>query len=491
MTPMRSRSVTGVNFARQLAEYRQENQPPAKKFKSSAPKGTKFSGKYTDRTLLRQNEEEVDTETGKDSRGKRVEALEEMVKLGQIDTATFEKLKNEIGIGGDVESTHLVKGLDWKLLQKVKAGEDVAPRSDTGPDEHPEGEGDIGDEFERIMEEREKEAVAMVEKQERVKKGNMAPPPGRLSRDEILKQLKASRAAGTSISLPQNPPMSILGDRFKKIGASDQRKRWVETDGRGRRREVLVVTDSQGKSKRKVRWLDKDDDKKDHLLTVDKDAQPLGMEVPAEVLMRANAISEPEEEDDIFEGVGADYNPLAEIEDDDSSSDSETELAKTSQNIPEREITDQTTSSNITQASGPRNYFDTGTTSETVKSNPPNGLSSDPTILAALKHAAKIGQQTTEPSDEQDDGEVDGEALLRRRKFLEKIRQRDQEDAMDLDLGFGESRFGDDDEDEELWDERGTGNKRKRGPKKRKGNKDSASDVMSVLQGRKKTADKA
>ena len=49
----------------------------------------------------------------------RIAALEELVKKGQIDRATFEKLRIELGVGGDVQSTHMVKGLDWELLKKV------------------------------------------------------------------------------------------------------------------------------------------------------------------------------------------------------------------------------------------------------------------------------------------------------------------------------------------------------------------------------------
>ena len=60
---------------------------------------------------------------------------------------------------------------------------------------------------------------------------------------------------------------------------------------------------------------------------------------------------------------------------------------------------------------------------------------------------------------------------------------------MDMDLGFGGSRVEDDQEEEPVVLEgEGTsrgGNKRKRGPKKRKGDKDNASDVMKVMEARK------
>jgi hypothetical protein len=82
--------------------------------------------------------------------------------------------------------------------------------------------------------------------------------------------------------------------------------------------------------------------------------------------------------------------------------------------------------------------------------------------------------------------DADAETLARRKKFLEEAKRREAQDAMDMDYGFGSSRI-EDEEDEEgpTWEERG-GNKRKRGPKKRKGNKDSAADVLRVLDARSK-----
>ena len=87
--------------------------------------------------------------------------------------------------------------------------------------------------------------------------------------------------------------------------------------------------------------------------------------------------------------------------------------------------------------------------------------------------------------------DVDPERLARRKKFLEEARRRDALDALDLDYGFGSSRI-EDEEDEEGptfgdGEQPRGGNKRKRGPKKRKGDKDSATDVLRVMEGRKKS----
>jgi hypothetical protein len=110
--------VGGFDFARQLAEARSSSSQPTKKFRSTAaPKGTKLPSAYVDRSKLRQEE-------STDEKAERVKALEEMMKLQQIDEETFIKLRDEI-LGGEVTSTHLVKGLDWKLLERVRRGEDV------------------------------------------------------------------------------------------------------------------------------------------------------------------------------------------------------------------------------------------------------------------------------------------------------------------------------------------------------------------------------
>jgi hypothetical protein len=484
----RRRSVSGVDFARQLAEQRREGDPrPSKRFKSSAaPKGTKLPTGYQDRAQLRNAQDEQES---KDVLEKRIKALEEMVKLGQIDQATFDKLQAELGVGGDVGSTHMVKGLDWELLRRVKAGEDVtqAPeKPEPEPTEEPVREEDAEEEFERLTEAKGQEiGVAAPKGQKEKKKGTMAPPPPRKkTRDEILKELRASRAAAA----PPPPPEPTLGSRFKKLGdGKPEKKRFVEIDGStGRRREVLVITDAEGNTKRKVRWIDKPTDSTGSATALpmpDKAAKPLGMDVPAEIAAREAASAAPEEDDDIFAGVGADYDPLAGIEDEASSSDEQgkTDKLAEKEKMPSQVQDEQ---KQPEEAHKPRNYFATGTTSDAPepedRSNP---LIKDPTIMAALKRAAALRQDS--PSAE---GESP-EASLRHKKFLEEARRRDAMDAADLDMGFGGSRLEDDEDEETVLhdfdDERGV-KKRKRGPKKRKGDKDSVNDVMRVLEGRKK-----
>ncbi|RAO68046.1 uncharacterized protein BHQ10_004058 [Talaromyces amestolkiae] len=524
MTPRHVRGGTSNTneFARQLAE---QSQPPAKRFKASAaPKGTRFASGYQDRTALRRQEQDDETaEEKKEGIEQRLKALEEMVKLGQIDQATFDNLRKEIGVGGDLKSTHLVKGLDWDLLRRAKAGEDLSQKTEEEADEKEEegiDPGDVDDELDRVLDEKEDGFVAPAPKEKKVKKGNLAvppPPSGKLSRDEILKQLKASRAAAAA---PAAPPESTLSTKFKKIDKSDK-KRWIETDPiTGRRKEILVITDAEGNTKRKTRWLDKEPPphkqadiipKVDNngLLLPGQDAKPLGMEVPAVIAARIaaeKAAAEEAEDDDIFAGVGTDYNPLGDLdEDDEEDSDDEKEEREEAADVKdEKVIKTAATTEPSTQHQPRRNYFkktDEDTAEEEPRTNP---LTSDPTLMAAFKRAAALRQASTTRAegDEDDDhavdmeegefaDDVDPERLARRKKFLEEARRRDALDAQDLDFGFGSSRIEDEEDEEgptfgDSEKQRGS-NKRKRGPKKRKGDKDSATDVLRVMEGRKKS----
>ncbi|EAW06536.1 uncharacterized protein ACLA_082270 [Aspergillus clavatus NRRL 1] len=495
--PMTPRSVTHIDFSRQLAEQRREaHQPPSKRFKSSAaPKGTKLPTGYQDRAaLLRQVQDEGETDIEK-----RIQALEEMVKLGQIDRATFEKLRVDLGVGGDLQSTHMVKGLDWELLKRVKAGEDVTktPEKAPSPAEEAEESGtvDVDEEFDRVLEKGGQAVLPSAPQEKKEKKGTMAPPPAPVpaqtkSRDEILREWKANRAAAAAAAAASSQPAEpALGDKFKRIGDTKvEKKRFIEQDETGRRREVLLITDAEGKTKRKVRWLDKSGESvvENGLLMPDKDAKPLGMEVPAEIAAKA-AVTLPKEDDDddIFAGVGADYNPLGDDEDDDaSSSDEEAAQAQAIEKAPIRKDEKP-----MVEPSRPRNYFSTSTTDEPEEADRRvNPLTKDPTLLAALKRAAALRQASPSAEAAAGEGEedVDAETVQRRKKFIEEARRQEALDAMDMDYGFGGSRIEDEEDDEDVIFEDEKSKKRKRGPKKKKGDKNSATDVLRVLEGRKK-----
>ncbi|KAF4173365.1 hypothetical protein CNMCM8694_000907 [Aspergillus lentulus] len=490
--PMTPRSVTKVDFARQLAEQRRESQqPPTKRFKSSAaPKGTKLPTGYQDRAALLRQEHD---ESGSDIE-KRVQALEEMVKLGQIDQATFDRIRSELGVGGDLKSTHMVKGLDWELLKRVKAGEDVTKASEEVPAsaEAQNVEGldqaeDVDEAFDRVLEEKEQTVLPSAPKEKKEKKGTMAPPqlPAKKTRDEILRELKASRAAAAAANATSHPAEPALGGKFKRISESKvEKKRFIEQDENGRRREVLVVTDAEGKTKRKVRWLDKPGEG-NGLLVPEKDAKPLGMEVPAEIAAKVAAPPSTDQDDDIFEGVGADYNPLGDEDEDDSSSEEDEGQIQTT----EKTSISAKEEKPAVEPHKPRNYFSTSAKDEPPESDRrANPLTTDPTLLAALKRAAALRQASPSAGAVAGEGEedVDHETLLRRQKFLEDARRREALDAADLDFGFGGSRIEDDEDDEAVIFENEGSKKRKRGPKKKKGDKNSAADVLRVLEGRKK-----
>ncbi|KAL4877564.1 hypothetical protein BJY04DRAFT_197850 [Aspergillus karnatakaensis] len=497
--PMTPRTLTAPNFARQLADHHAaSNPPPNKKFKSSAaPKGTKLPAGYEDRAArLREAEAEAENEA-QAKNAAQLKVLEERFKKGVITEEVFLRGRRELGVGGDLGSTHMVKGLDWDLLKRVRAGEDLGsveegsmedgkeeatPRE--GEDEGDDKVMDVDEEFDKVLDEKGDAVLPSAPKEKEKKKGSMAPPPApvqRKTRDEILKELKASRAAAAAAEAAPEP---ALGARFKKFGDSKvEKKRFIEQDESGRRREVLLITDAEGKTKRKTRWLDKPGTTAPTAPSAPtKQAKPLGMEVPAEIAARIKASQAVEEEDDdIFAGVGADYDPLGDAGSDEDSSDSEEEgevATKAPKQAPAQEATDA--------SAKPRNYFGTPATEEKVedRSNP---LAKDPTLLAAFKRAAALRQASSEDVPEGDDESVDRETLLHRKKFLEEARRREALDAADMDYGFGGSRNEDDEDDEAvlLQQERG-GTKRKRGPKKKKGDKDSASDVLRVLEGRKK-----
>ncbi|KAE9381888.1 hypothetical protein N431DRAFT_539431 [Stipitochalara longipes BDJ] len=492
--PMTPRTVAGYSssndFARQLAERNSSSSQATKKFRSSAaPKGAKLPEGYVDRAKQRVGDDgEEESE-----KVQRVKALEEMMKLQQIDEATFEKLREEI-LGDEVgmQRAGLVKGLDRSMLERVKRGEltteDVlegrAGKKEQAGNE--EGEEDVDDEFEKL-EEREVEAV---HREKEKKKGEMAPPAltgKKRNRDQILAELKAARLAAKEAAQPS------LGSRFKKVGDRRGESR-IERDSKGR--EVLITVDEDGNEKRKVRkvQVQEPEVEKGHgLLMPDKDAVPLGMEVP-EIPKPAE---EEEEDDDIFEGAGDDYDPLAGLEDEDSEEEGEEgEVSETKEKAPAKEeARDKPVPGSMApppkpkDSAAPRNYFGESKSEPLPDTSGPKAI--DPTILAALKKAS-----TLNPISKEAESEEEAAKAARRKKML----QQDDRDAQDMDMGFGSSRFADEEDFEEKkvklseWgskdddDEGGKGDgkgKRKRGPKKRKGDANSAADVMKVLERRK------
>ncbi|QUC18366.1 uncharacterized protein UV8b_02607 [Ustilaginoidea virens] len=497
--PMTPRSVAGTQagFARQLAQ-REQSEHPSKKFRTSAPRGIKLGQGYVDRAQTRQG-------TLGDDREDRLRALEASYKNEEIDTDAYETLRFQIA-GGDLESTHLVKGLDFKLLERVRKGEDVyskaSPKptceSETRRDDEDDDEDDYEANVDHAFEQLETQEVHAVEKAKaEKKKGQLSTvATGRKrTRDQILAELKAARAAAA-----QAEPS--LGNRFRKIGTTQKLGTRIERDRKGR--EVLIIVDADGHEKRKVRKLlpGEEEQAKNDLPMPDKNAKPLGMEVPEQYRKKQEPVAEEDEGDvNIFGDVGDDYDPLAGMQDADSDSGDEprSEAGETGEaaSADGQEACSQPRRP-PEPLDGPRNYFKdskTGLISEEASRGP---AMSDPAIMAAIKKAATLRRIETEDEEEDEDddsrrGSRDAPDAQERRRKLLQMAARDDDD---LDLGFGTSRF----EDEEDWEDRklsswggkedgvgGHGKQpRKRGPKKRKGDANKAADVLRVMEQRKK-----
>jgi len=462
-------SSTQSEFARQLAANNAAEQK-AKKFRSSAaPLGTRLPEGYVDRTKDREDD-------GSDERARRLAALEELYKEGGIEHEEY--VRQTKLLGGDVSSTHLVKGLDFKLLEKVRRGEDVmrAIRND-GDDEEEAGQnsGDEEDVLDKVLE----RDIVPEKKEEKKKKGNLAPK----TRAEILAELKRSREAAK--------PVSVLGSKFKKIGVKEDKK-----DESGAK--VKYVTGADGKVKKMV----KKDKKKSDEPKPDS-TKIMGMIPPPPMPGKTEKKAEEEDEDiDIFEGAGTEYSLLAGLgdDDDDSSSSSSEEEGEEGGTHPTKRTKSEkmpgpsksspppiTPSSSSMPPpppppSAPKpkvNYFNepaTSPSSDTYK--PPSSasalLSSDPELAAALAKASTLKAFSTPSEDE---------AGKRRKALLEAA----DRDAFDIDFGFGGSRdFGDEDDDDGTVAKSGggSGKKRKRGGKPKKGDKNDAGVVGKIVEAR-------
>ena len=380
----------------------------------------------------------------------------------------------------------MVKGLDFKLLDRIRRGEDVYNDTTAASDEDKDAPADVDAELDLVL----SREFAAVEKEKREKKGQLstvAPAAGKKrTRDQILAEMKAARMAATEKKKEE------LGGRFKKIGTVEKPGTRIERDSQGR--EVLIIVDEDGHVKRKIRKPNPRDEeggaKRDELPMPDKNAKPLGMEVPEQY--RQKEEPEDDEDADIFDGVGDDYDPLAGLgEDEDEDTDSEIEAEKSTR--PERASKEDKVP-DTEKPSGPRNYFKDSKTGLASQEQIKAPSLSDPSIQAALKKAAALNPI----GGDEDEDEEERARRERRKKLLETA----DRDAEDMDMGFGMSRYGDEDEDdfddkkmklskwgEEDQEEGGNrsrgGTKRKRGPKKRKGDGNSAADVMRLVEQRK------
>lgn len=479
------------------------SEPPRKKVKSnSAPKGSRFAKGYVDRSLERRGQEgsDGDEEGGLGEKQKKLSELEKLLKDEEIDRETFEKRRDELGIGGDIRSTHLVKGLDFKLLERIKRGEDVSAalegKGEEGAEDKEDGKGaeELDDELEKMLEKEVGPVAAQKETEHRQKDSAEEAPREVLSRDEILRRLKERRknpsVGEDNVSALQASTRSSVADsRFTKITSSKKppKQKFTETVN-GRRREVLVITAKDGSTKRKTRWIDPEPDES---APATETRELLGGDLDAGIIARQKEYQEEQDrlaqeaeaaDVDIFGDVG-EYDPLKDLDNESGSEeegerkDRSTEGAATDQNVAARS----------------RNYFASGNDDKAEEKLDPK---QDPTILAALKKAAQMRRGGDEVEQRNDDDDmVDPEALAKRAAFMKAQKERDRQDAQDIDMGFGGDRYDDDDDDGPIYndlgdedDGKGRSGKapRKRAPKKKKGDKNNARDVLSVIEGRKK-----
>ena len=505
------RSVSGVDFARQLAEHRAQGggrqAPTKKKLRSSAaPKGSKLPVGYRDRTHDRGGKDDSSKDEGNDAET-RINALEEMVKTGQMERDALDKIRREM-VGGDIGTTHLVKGLDYRLLDRVRRGEDVLLLHQEGEQgRFVSGDEKLDAEFEQL-EKKEVVVVPVVDQgDEKDSDGDEMPPrpprpPPTLpvtiatsdkkrSRDGILAELKASRKANPlAIASTPPPPQSILGPKFRKVGEKSEKTR-IEWDGRGR--EVLITTNDDGRVKRKVRKIAARQDGSDgsvikakaavagtnnSLPMPDKAAIPLGMDVPESMV----ALHRPEEGNDdtenIFEHAGSDYDPLGVGGAEPASDSDEDEDKMTTKSSPRKDgpEPDSASSSPLRDASNDerhdsadptrdtesslpaltqpkaRNYFGASKEDEdddnmaitaTTSQSTRFNPLDDPALLAALRKASKLDGHLTLSAATDGGDEKDEKAAAARLARHREMLSSVDRDADDLDMGFGGSRFDD------------------------------------------------
>ncbi|KAF2996394.1 hypothetical protein E8E13_001052 [Curvularia kusanoi] len=509
MTPRQvGRGTVQADFARQLAE-RNAKANPQKKPRASAPKGTKLAAGYTDRTKERVDEEDNDI-------AKRIKNLEEAMKLGQIDRDTFEKLVSEI-TGGDVSTTHLVKGLDRKLLERVRRGEDVLRGDKEVATEADEPE-QVGEDLEDAFDELAEADVGSIAHEKVEKKGErMAAPPApvagaKRTRADILAELKRQREeAAQAAEAEHERRFPTLGPGFRKIIPQGEQSR-IEIDEKGR--EVLIITGPDGKEKRKIRKQKVEAQPVPEMRhDLDDVTKPINMHN-----LPTPKNQEESEDEDIFAGVGSNYNPLAELSDNDDSDSAEEEDSALGTTVNDKAETrhlesvdelvsrdgvEATTTESQGSVQPPKRDYFKSRTAQNPASEDTSGLSAaDATVRAALNKVRNLDEKSSllQNLASADVSDVDSkEARLKKRAAELAASDRDMED---IDMGFGESRFDDADEMEREgekvkfseWKGLGAGGddddddgpkgakKRKRGPKKRKGDVNNAEDVLKVME---------
>ncbi|RPA85286.1 hypothetical protein BJ508DRAFT_322729 [Ascobolus immersus RN42] len=428
---------------------------PSKKFRTSAPLGVKLGAGYVDRAKARETPTTAEDEEIAE-REKRLEQLREAAQRGEVDYDVL--VEQSRALGGDVKSTHLVRGLDFRLLEKVKKGEDVmgsivGEKKEEGKkaeEEDEEEEEDNGEELDEELDAALGKEVAPLEKVVAKKK----------TREEMLAELKEMREKAKQEA-------AGLGSKFKTIGGKQEPQK-------AEKPKYKTVIGKDGKVKKLKRKEKKEED-------IKPKGEVLGMMPPPP---KPSQVQKVEDDDfDIFEGVGTDYDPLAGIrDDDDDSSDDEKDKEKKEQK-EEGEVkeaskpaADAAAAAADTASMPPPpkpkiNYFndETEKEEESMPKSTADLLAANPDLAMALKKAAHIAEKQEKQKSE--------EEMAKEKRIREMLEAGDR-DMMDMDMGFGGSTdYGDDDEEDGPITA-GPGKKRKRGNKKPNAKKDDVESVM-------------
>ena len=260
----------------------------------------------------------------------------------------------------------------------------------------------------------------------------------------------------------------------------------------------MIITGPDGKEKRKVK---KQKAREQSAPEIRYDLDDITKPINMHNLPQPKA--EESEDDDIFEGVGSNYNPLADLGDDDDDDDSEEDESPPKAKL-EREGDDQVAETETSRpdsnegvasrspavTTAKRDYFKSSNR-DTTSDKPSEISPADATVRAALTKVRNLDENSSLLQNlSTDSNDPDSkEARLKKRAAELAASDRDMED---MDLGFGASRFDDAEEmeregekiklskwkglghedDEDEGDQGGKGQKkRKRGGKKRKGDK--------------------
>lgn len=447
-------STSHSDFARQAALYRLQNsggagaQKEKKKFRSSAPLGSKLPQGYTDRSkqLLQTDE------TPADDKETRLMALMQLVEEGQLTRE--EAVEQSRAFGGDVGSTHLVKGLDFRLLERARRGEDVYTKKDDGKGKEGEGkedEEDMDDVLDKALE-KEVEVVKRPKKRadEDDDDGEKKVEVKKKTRAEILEEFKRSRAEAAAAKAAEN----ALGSKFKKFAEKEKKPK------KGKESQE-AADDGKSAKKRKREVVEQTMEEKIAKGTV------LGMLPPQLPEAKVAAPIAPVEDEDmnIFDDAPDDYDPLAGMKDDSDDSDSDSEDGEVDESKGKK-VSDKKTEMPPppppSAPNRPRNYFSSSSkgpteSTESISSKPLSGqdLAHTADLAAAIKKAAQMRELTKADLDEDE-----AKKAARHKAMLESARRDDE----DMDMGFGDTRtFGDDDEEMIT----GGAKKRKRGGKKK------------------------